>query len=38
MWTTSPMVYKAIDLIKNYGFYYKTILSIWVKLDEKGQP
>lgn len=37
MWTTAPMLDKAISLIKIYGFRYITIFQNWVKL-KNGKP
>ena len=37
MWVTSPMMDRALKLIKSYGFTYKTIFLCWVK-HKGGKP
>lgn len=36
MWVVSPMLPEALDLIKAWGFTYKTLGFNWVKLARKG--
>jgi len=36
MWTTSPMMKKAIELIDSWGFKYRTIVFVWIKTDSQG--
>ncbi|MCH5203105.1 MAG: DNA methyltransferase [Oscillospiraceae bacterium] len=36
MWATFPMLQEALDLIKAWGFTYKTIAFNWVKQNKSG--
>ena len=35
MWTTDPMLIKAIDLMAAWGFTYKTVAFTWAKLNKE---
>lgn len=37
LWTTYPMLQEAMQLIKLWGFTYKTIGFQWLKLNKKGK-
>ena len=32
LWVTSPMIQEGLDVIKSWGFKYKTIAFVWVKM------
>jgi N6-adenosine-specific RNA methylase IME4 len=34
MWTTFPMLEKSFEVIKDWGFTYKTVAFVWVKLNK----
>lgn len=36
IWTTFPKMYEAHDVIKAWGFEYKTVAFVWVKQNRKG--
>jgi len=36
MWATYPMLDKALELVKNWGFTYKTVAFTWVKQNKSG--
>ena len=36
MWATSPLLPDAIDLMRSYGFQYKTIAFTWIKTNKKS--
>lgn len=36
MWVTFPLLYESIKLIKAWGFEYKTVAFVWVKLNKKA--
>lgn len=38
MWVTWPMLQEGIDLMKAWGFEYKTCAFVWNKVYEKGSP
>lgn len=39
MWATFPMLQEALDLMKAWGFEYKTVAFVWVKTNPKaGTP
>jgi site-specific DNA-methyltransferase (adenine-specific) len=38
MWAVCPMLKDAFEVIKAWGFDYKTVAFVWVKLTEKGTP
>ena len=38
MWTTGPFMEAAIALGKKWGFEYKTMFYVWVKLTKNGKP
>jgi N6-adenosine-specific RNA methylase IME4 len=38
MWTTSPHLDQAIRMIGGWGFTYKTVGFVWVKLNQDGTP
>lgn len=37
MWATFPQLQEALDLIRAWGFQYKTIAFVWLKLNKKGK-
>ncbi|MDD3030345.1 MAG: MT-A70 family methyltransferase [Alphaproteobacteria bacterium] len=37
MWITDPMLFKGIDMMKAWGFDYKTVGFYWVKLNQDGK-
>lgn len=37
MWTTGPMMDKAVSLLKIYGFRYVTVFLNWIK-EREGKP
>lgn len=36
LWTTFPMLQEALQLIKAWGFQYKTVAFVWVKQNKKS--
>ena len=36
MWLTFPCLYEALDVIKAWGFQYKTVAFVWVKQNRKS--
>jgi N6-adenosine-specific RNA methylase IME4 len=38
LWTTGPKLPDAIDLIKHWGFTYKTVFKVWRKVTKSGNP
>ena len=36
MWATMPMLQEALDVIKAWGFKYKTVAFVWVKTNPKS--
>lgn len=36
LWTTDPLLAQAMEVMKAWGFDYKTIAFTWVKTDKKG--
>lgn len=38
LWATFPKIQEALDVIKAWGFEYKTIGFNWVKLNKNGTP
>ena len=36
MWVTNPLLDKALDLIKAWGFQYKTVFKVWCKRAANG--
>ena len=36
LWTTDPVLPQALDLIKQWGFTYKTIAFVWAKLNKNA--
>jgi N6-adenosine-specific RNA methylase IME4 len=38
MWATSPMMDRAIDLIRAWGYHYRGVVWVWVKTRKDGQP
>lgn len=38
MWVTSPMIPKCLEIFKHNKFTYRTVVFVWVKLDENGNP
>lgn len=37
LWTTAPKMREAIEILGGWGFEYKTIAFVWVKLNPLGQ-
>jgi len=37
LWVQSPMILNGLELIKSWGFNYKTIAFIWIKLNKKNK-
>lgn len=37
IWATSPMIQQALEVIKSWGFTYKTVAFTWVKKDMTGK-
>jgi N6-adenosine-specific RNA methylase IME4 len=38
LWTTGPKLPEAIDLIRHWGFVYKTVFKVWRKVSKSGGP
>jgi len=38
MWATFPCIQNALDLIKGWGFKYKTVGFVWVKITKDNKP
>lgn len=38
MWTTNPMLPEALELIRAWGFEYKTVFKAWLKRTKAGAP
>jgi len=38
MWATFPMMQEALEVIKAWGFKYKTLGFSWIKLNKNGTP
>lgn len=38
MWVTNPLLDKALDLIRSWGFEYKTVFKVWCKRSSTGNP
>lgn len=38
LWTTARHIYDAIDVVNSWGFEYKTIAFVWVKVSMSGTP
>ena len=36
LWTTLPMLHEALQVIKAWGFTYKTTAFVWIKLNRHG--
>lgn len=36
MWLTFPCLYEALDVLKAWGFEYKTVAFVWVKQNRKS--
>lgn len=36
LWTTNPKIPEAIELMKHWGFDYKTVFKVWRKLNNNG--
>jgi len=37
LWTTFPIYPKALEVIKSWGFTYKTIAFLWIKINKNGK-
>lgn len=35
MWVTFPCIYEGIEVLKSWGFTYKTVAFVWVKRNKK---
>ena len=38
MWVTMPKLNECFELIKSWGFIYKTVAFTWIKTDKQGKP
>jgi site-specific DNA-methyltransferase (adenine-specific) len=38
LWATFPKIQEALDVIKAWGFEYKTVGFTWIKLNKNGTP
>jgi len=38
MWVTWPMLEEGLELLKRWGFKYKTLAFNWIKLNKNGKP
>ena len=38
LWARSPALPEALEVIKAWGFAYKTVAFNWVKVDDSGKP
>ena len=38
MWTSNPLMEKALELMRAWGFTYKTIFKVWTKRTQSGAP
>ena len=38
LWTSNPILPKAIDLMESWGFEYKTVFKVWRKTNADGSP
>ncbi len=38
LWTSNPILPKAIDLMEAWGFEYKTVFKVWRKQNRDGSP
>lgn len=38
MWATCPTLHFALDVMKHYGFEYKTVAMTWIKVSKLGKP
>lgn len=36
IWATSPMLPQALDVVKSWGFTYKTVAFVWIKKGKTG--
>lgn len=37
MWVTFPCIYEGIEVLKSWGFTYKTVAFVWVKRNKKNK-
>ena len=37
LWTTFPMLMQAFEIIEAWGFTYRTVAFVWVKLNPRGE-
>ncbi len=38
LWATNPQLGQALDVIKAWGFEYKTVFKVWLKRSQAGAP
>lgn len=38
LWTTSPFLEKSFEVIRAWGFTYRTMAFVWTKVNEDGSP
>ena len=38
LWATCPLLPEALELIKSWGFSYKTVFKVWLKRTPSGKP
>lgn len=38
LWTTGPMLDKSKEVVRSWGFVFKTLAFVWVKLNADGSP
>lgn len=38
LWATNPLLPEALDLIRAWGFTYKTVMKVWLKRAATGNP
>ena len=38
LWCTNPLLTQALDLMKAWGFEYRTVFKVWLKRDSSGTP
>ena len=38
LWATNPLLPEALDLIRAWGFTYKTVMKVWLKRAANGNP
>ncbi len=38
LWSVPPLLREALDVMKSWGFQYKTVAFVWIKLNSDGRP